>query len=57
MAFNNPIYVDIDGNGWKPNGDTLGFELPTAGIKADDAKAQLIRAGLIQAEPEKPKAP
>lgn len=51
-AYNNPIYVDADGNGFKPNGDTLGFELPTMGIKVDEAKARLIRAGLMQEEPK-----
>jgi hypothetical protein len=29
-AFTNPIYVDTDGHGWKPNGDTLDYPLPTA---------------------------
>jgi hypothetical protein len=28
MAYNNPIFVDVDGNGFKPNGDTLGYDLP-----------------------------
>lgn len=41
MAYNNPIYVDVDGNGFKPNGDTLGFELPVGGMTADKAKALL----------------
>ncbi len=27
-AFHNPIYVDVDGNGFRPNGDTLGHPLP-----------------------------
>lgn len=27
-AFTNPIYVDVDGHGWRPNGDTLGYPLP-----------------------------
>jgi len=40
-AYNNPIYVDADGNGFKPNGDTLGYDLPTMGITADKAKALL----------------
>jgi hypothetical protein len=26
-AFTNPIYVDLDGHGWKANGDTLGHSL------------------------------
>lgn len=54
-AYNNPIYVDADGNGFKPNGDTLGFDLPVGGMNADKAKAQLIRAGLMKEE--EPKAP
>ncbi|MDZ4288178.1 MAG: CehA/McbA family metallohydrolase [Prosthecobacter sp.] len=45
MAYNNPIYVDVDGNGFTPNGDTLGFEIPAAGVSADQAKALLNRAG------------
>lgn len=40
-AYNNPIYVDVDGGGFKPNGDTLGFDLPVMGITADKAKAML----------------
>ncbi|HUG90913.1 MAG TPA: CehA/McbA family metallohydrolase [Planctomycetaceae bacterium] len=27
-ALSNPIYVDVDGNGFQPNGDTLGHPLP-----------------------------
>ncbi|MDA0586561.1 MAG: CehA/McbA family metallohydrolase [Planctomycetota bacterium] len=27
-AFHNPVFVDIDGKGFKPNGDTLGHPLP-----------------------------
>jgi hypothetical protein len=30
MAVSNPIFVDVDGQAFKPNGDTLG-ELPTKG--------------------------
>lgn len=40
-AYNNPIYVDVDGGGFQPNGDTLGFELPAMGITADQARARL----------------
>ncbi len=40
-AYNNPIYVDADGGGFKPNGDTLGYDLPTMGMTADKAKAML----------------
>ncbi len=28
MAISNPIFVDVDGNGFKANGDTLGHPLP-----------------------------
>jgi hypothetical protein len=30
VAVSNPIFVDVDGGGFKPNRDTLG-ELPTKG--------------------------
>lgn len=39
-AYNNPIYVDVDGKGFKPNGDTLGHDLPVAGMTPDKLKAQ-----------------
>jgi hypothetical protein len=55
-AYNNPIYVDADGNGFKPNYDTLGFDIPAGRQTADKAKAQLVKAGLMQEEP-KPVAP
>ncbi|MGH2570872.1 MAG: CehA/McbA family metallohydrolase, partial [bacterium] len=29
-AFSNPIFIDTDGDGFEPNGDTLGHPLPTA---------------------------
>ena len=45
-AYNNPIYVDVDGSGFKPNGDTLGFDLPGVGTKLEKAREQLQRAGL-----------
>lgn len=37
MAWSNPIHVDLTGDGWKPNGDTLGFDIPTARITVDEA--------------------
>jgi len=30
VAFTNPIYVDVDGKGFQPNGDTLGHPLLVA---------------------------
>lgn len=53
-AYNNPIYVDADGHGFTPNGDTLGFDLPVGALTVDKVKAKLIKAGLMQ--PEEPKA-
>lgn len=29
-AYNNPIYIDVDGGGFQPNYDTLGFDLPVS---------------------------
>ena len=30
VAYNNPIFVDVDGKGFKPNGDNLGYPLLVA---------------------------
>ncbi len=29
LAISNPIFVDVDGGGFRPNGDTLDAPLPT----------------------------
>lgn len=42
-AYNNPIYVDVDGDGWKPNHDTLGWELPGRKIDPDEVRQLLDR--------------
>ncbi len=34
-AYHNPIFVDVDGNGFRANGDTLGFPLPTKKMKPE----------------------
>ena len=36
IAVSNPIYVDVDGNGFQPNGDTLGAPLPLFPPRSDD---------------------
>ena len=40
-AYNNPIFVDVDGGGFTPNGDTLGWDLPVKGLKVSDIKAMM----------------
>ena len=42
-AYNNPIFIDVDGNGFKPNGDLLDYPLPVKGLKVEDVKAMLER--------------
>lgn len=42
-AYNNPIYVDVDGGGFKANGDTLDFPLPTVRISVEQAKEWIAR--------------
>ena len=45
-AYNNPIFVDVDGGGFKANGDTLGFDLPVRGISVETAKGALEKNGI-----------
>ena len=45
-AYNNPIFVDINGDGFTPNGDTLGFPLPSGRISVSEAKILLTSAGI-----------
>ncbi len=42
-AYHNPIFVDVDGGGFQPNGDLLGWPLPTKGMKADEVRAIMER--------------
>lgn len=41
IAYNNPIFVDVDGGGFQANGDTLGYDLPVGGLTVDDVKGRL----------------
>jgi len=40
-AYNNPIYVDVDGGGFQPNYDSLGYDLPARGLSVDRVDALL----------------
>ncbi|MEX2580820.1 MAG: CehA/McbA family metallohydrolase [Verrucomicrobiales bacterium] len=40
-AYNNPIYVDVDGGGFEPNYDTLGYDLPVRNLTVDAVDALL----------------
>ncbi|KAF0178270.1 MAG: hypothetical protein FD161_2017 [Limisphaerales bacterium] len=40
IAYHNPIWADVDGGGFKPNGDTLGFPLTTK-VSLEEARALL----------------
>jgi hypothetical protein len=42
-AYHNPIFVDTDGNGFTPNGDTLGWDLPVKKLTVDEVKRMLAR--------------
>jgi len=43
VAYNNPIFVDVDGGGFEPNHDTLGYDLPVKGLTVDEVEALLGR--------------
>ena len=45
-AYHNPIFIDTNGDGFTPNGDTLGFPLPTSKITVAQVKEQLQHARL-----------
>ena len=52
FAYHNPIFVDIDGHGFTPNGDTLGWPLPTKKLGVEEAKAMLKARGLDATAPQ-----
>lgn len=57
-AYNNPIFVDADGAGFVPTGDTIGWPLPTKKPDLAAIKRQLAALGLPDAPPPvKPVAP
>jgi hypothetical protein len=38
QAWSNPTYVDVNGDGFKANGDTLGFDIPTTKMTVEEAQ-------------------
>ena len=40
-AYHNPIFVDVDGGGFSPNRDTLGYALPVKGKTVDQIRELL----------------
>ncbi len=42
-AYNNPIFIDVDGGGFQPNGDTLGHPLPVQNMTIGEVEAFLNR--------------
>jgi len=53
IAYHNPIFVDVDGGGFKPNGDLLDFPLPVGGITPEEARRQLELHAARNAAPKK----
>lgn len=48
IAYHNPIWCDVDGGGFKPNGDTLGWPLTTK-VSLEEARAALERHAAAKA--------
>ena len=42
-AYHNPIFLDVDGNGFTPNKDTLGHDLPVANLTVEQVARLLNR--------------
>jgi hypothetical protein len=42
-AYHNPIFVDVDG-GFKPNGDSLGYNLPVKKLSVQDVRRLIDQA-------------
>ena len=53
-AYNNPIFVDADGNGFQSNGDTLGWDLPVKKLSLAEAR-RLLQAQEARDEVKDPK--
>lgn len=40
-AYHNPIFVDVDGGGFTPNGDSLGWPLPVKRLSVADVRKMI----------------
>jgi hypothetical protein len=52
FAYHNPIFVDVDGHGFTPNGDLLGWPLPVKKMNVEEAKQMLLQRKMDAAPPE-----
>ena len=57
MAYHAPIYIDVDGNGFQANHDTLGFEIPVAKMTPDMVREKLGKPAESETKNEEPAAP
>lgn len=57
MAYHSPIYVDVDGNGFQANHDTLGYDLPVAKMTPDMVREKLGKPAGFETKPDETAAP
>ena len=55
FAYHDPIFVDVDGGGFAPNGDALDWPLPVKEISVEEAKRMLTERGQATS-PEPPES-
>ena len=52
FAYHNPIFVDVDGHGFTPNGDLLGWPLPVKKLNVEEAKRMLLQRNMDAEAPD-----
>lgn len=57
MAYHTPIYVDVDGNGFQANHDSLGYEIPVGKMTPDMVREKLGKPVETDTKDEEPVAP
>ncbi len=57
LAYHAPIYVDVDGNGFQANHDTLGYEIPVAKMTPDMVREKLGKPVELETKDEEPAPP